>query len=157
MGYTLSRILNWRRSVNQDLEQAKRLLKERSLAFAIVKEGEVIGTSAGKGVVDLMTLVDSKGPVLAGASLADKLVGKAVAAMVCCTGIKAVYTPVLSQAAQKMLQTCGVPLEYDELVPIILSRDGKVRGPLEQLLLEIHDPAKAVTALRDFLKNHSMG
>ena len=143
--------------VNQDVEQAKRLLKERSLAFAVVKDGEMIGASVGKGVIDLLALVDSRGPALAGASLADTLVGKAVAAMVCYTGIKAVYTPVLSRPAQKMLQTCGVPLEYDELVPMILSRDGKVRGPLEQLLLEIHDPARAMLTLRDFLRTHPMG
>lgn len=142
--------------MNQDLEQAKKLLKERSLAFAVVKDGEVIGTSVGKGVVDLLALVDNHSPALAGASLADKLVGKAVAAMVCHTGIKAVYTPVLSRPALEMLQRRGVSLEYDDQVPMILSRDGKVRGPLEQLLLEIHDPAKAVETLRDFLEARSM-
>lgn len=143
--------------MNQDLEQAKRLLKELSLAFAVVKDGDVIGTSVGRGVVDLLALVDGRGPALAGASLADKLVGKAVAAMVCHTGIRAVYTPVLSLPAREMLQRHNVPLEYDELVPMILSRDGKVRGPLEQLLLEIHDPAEVVDALREFLESHSMG
>jgi len=143
--------------VNQDLEQAKKLLKERSLAFAVVKDGEVIGTSVGKGVVDLLALMDSQGPALARASLADKLVGKAVAAMVCHTGIGAVYTPVLSRPALEMLQRHSVPLEYDELVPMVLSRDGQVRGPLEQLLLEIHDPTKAVAALCDFFEARSIG
>jgi len=119
--------------VDRDLEQAKQLLKERSLAFAVVKEGEVIGTSVGKGVVDLLALVDSRGAALAGASLADKLVGKAVAAMV-----------------------CGVPLEYDELVSMVLSRDRKTRGPLEQLLVGIQDPDAAVDALRDFISRQTM-
>jgi hypothetical protein len=144
-------------SMNQDLEQAKKLLKERSLAFAVVKDGEVIGSSVGRGVVDLLALVDSPGYALTGASLADKLVGKAVAAMVCYTGIGAVYTPLLSRPALEMLQRHAVALECDELVTMVLSRDGKVRGPLEQLLLEIHDPAKAVAALRDFFKARSIG
>ena len=142
--------------MDRDLEQAKQLLKERSLAFAVVKEGEVIGTSVGKGVVDLLALVDSRGAALAGASLADKLVGKAVAAMVCHCGIKSVYTPVLSCPALQMLQHYGVPLEYDELVSMVLSRDRKMRGPLEQLLLGIQDPDAAVDALRDFISRQTM-
>jgi hypothetical protein len=142
--------------LNKDLEQAKRLLRERSLAFAVVKDGEIIGISVAKGVVDLLALVDGEGASLAGASLADKLIGKAVAAMVCYTGIKAVYTPVMSRPALEMLQRYDVPREYDELVTMILSRDGKIRGPLEQLLLETGDPAEAVDALRDFLRDRSM-
>jgi hypothetical protein len=138
--------------VNQDLEQAKKLLRERSLAFAVVKDERIVGISVEKGVIDLLALMDSQGAALAGASLADKLVGKAVAAMVCQAGIRAVYTPVLSHPALEMLRRYDVPLEYDELVPMILSRDGKVRGPLEQLLLDIHNPAQAIVALRDFFK-----
>ena len=107
-------------------------------------------------MVDLLALLDSHGAALVGASLADKLVGKAVAAMVCLTGIRAVYTPLLSRPALEMLRRYDVPLEYDELVPMILSNDGQVRGPLEQLLLDIHDPAEAVVALREFLKARFM-
>lgn len=138
--------------MNQDLEQAKKLLRERSLAFAVVKDEKIVGISLEKGVIDLLALMDSQGAALAGASLADKLVGKAVAAMVCQAGIRAVYTPLLSHPALEMLQRYQVPLEYDELVPMILSRDGKVRGPLEQLLLDVHNPAQAIVALRDFFK-----
>ena len=156
MGILWFALLDGRMLLNKDLEQAKQLLVEQSLAFAVVKDGEVIGTGVAKGVIDLLALVDSRGAALAGASLADKLIGKAVAAVVCHTGIKAVYTPVMSRPALEMLQQHDVPLEYDELVTMILSRDGKMRGPLEQLLLETHDPAKAVVALRDFLKARGM-
>jgi hypothetical protein len=138
--------------VNRDLEQAKKLLRERSLAFAVVKDERIVGISLEKGVTDLLALMDRQGAALAGASLADKLVGKAVAAMVCQAGIRAVYTPLLSRPALEMLQRYQVPLEYDELVPMILSHDGKVRGPLEQLLLDVHNPAQAIVALRDFFK-----
>jgi hypothetical protein len=138
--------------VNRDLEQAKKLLRERSLAFAVVKDERIVGISLEKGVTDLLALMDRQGAALAGASLADKLVGKAVAAMVCQAGIRAVYTPLLSHSALEMLQRYQVPLEYDDLVPMILSHDGKVRGPLEQLLLDVHNPAQAIVALRDFFK-----
>lgn len=156
MGILWFALADGRRLLNKDLEQAKQLLMEQSLAFAVVKGGEVVGTSVAKGVIDLLALVDSRGAALAGASLADKLIGKAVAAMVCYTGIKAVYTPVMSRPALEMLQQHDVPLEYDELVTMILSRDGKMRGPLEQLLFETHDPAEAVAVLRDFLKARGM-
>jgi hypothetical protein len=63
---------------------------------------------------------------------------------------------VLSRPALEMLQSHDVPLEYDELVPMILSRHGKVRGPLEQLLLEVHDPIKAMAILRDFFRTRAM-
>jgi len=142
--------------VNRDLELAKRLLKERALAFVVAQDGQVIRTSVGKGVVDLLALIDAAGPALAGASLADKLVGKAVAAMVCHVGMRAVYTPVMSQPALDMLQAWGVSLEYDELVPMILTRDGKMRGPLEQLLLRVSDPTLAVAAVREFLQRQGM-
>ena len=62
-----------------DLSQARQLLDSAKLAFVLVKDGQVIASGDDYGVRELLAAVDRLGPLARGASLADKIVGKAVA------------------------------------------------------------------------------
>lgn len=139
-------------SLKEDLEKAKQLLHAENLSLVLVKDGQVLGKSEREGVFDLLTLVKELGPRTRASALADKVVGKAVAAVVRYAGISAIYAPLMSQAAKTALTEGNVYLEYESLVPFILNKECTGLCPMERLTLELDDPAEAVAALWAFVK-----
>ncbi len=77
--------------------------------IVVVRDGKVIATGEDYGVRELLATVDRIGPEVGGASLADKVVGKAVALIVVYSGIRAVDTRVASEPAVRLLNLQGIP------------------------------------------------
>ena len=134
-----------------DLQVARRKLNTDSLAFVIVKDGVVLRFGTREGVGELIQAVDALGDAACGAALADKIAGKAVAMIARAARIRAVYSPLASQAAHDALAIDQIALEYDRLVPLILNKRNDGPCPMERLTLPIDDPRQAVNALRDFV------
>ncbi len=134
-----------------DLELAKQKLHDDALAFAIVKDGAVLRTGTRDGIGELIESVDALGPLADGASLADKIVGKAVAMVVRSAHLQAVYSPLASIAARDALAKDHILLECDRLVPLILNKRNDGPCPMERLTMPIAVPDEAVSALRAWL------
>ncbi|MDI1249996.1 MAG: DUF1893 domain-containing protein [Lacunisphaera sp.] len=134
-----------------DLSHARRHLESENLAFVIVRDNLVLAQGAHDGVGELLAAIDKLGGQTSGASLADRVVGKAVALIVLGAGIVAVYTPLASEAAAEVFRSNGVFWQARTIVPQILNRRGNGPCPLEQLTHPLHDPAVAVVKLREFI------
>ena len=135
-----------------DLELAQQTFRASPLAFVLVKNGAVLRTGTRDGIGELIQAVDALGDAAHGASLADKVVGKAVAMVARYADLKAVYSPLASQAALDALTIDHISLEYDRLVPLILNKRNDGPCPMEKLTQSIQDPRQAVTALREFAR-----
>lgn len=135
-----------------DLELAKERLRADSLAFVIAKNGAILRTGTRAGIGELLEATDALGDTAHGASLADKIVGKAVAMVARAAQIRAVYAPLASQSALDTLAADHITLEYDRLVPLILNKRNDGPCPMERLLLLVDDPREAVFALRMFIR-----
>jgi len=135
-----------------DLQLAKQKLQSDSLAFVIVKDGAIVQTGTRDGIGELIDALDALGAQARGASLADKIVGKAVAQVALAVRLRAVYSPLMSQAACDALARDRIAVEYDRLVPLILNKRNDDPCPLERLTLPLDDPDAAVAALREFLR-----
>lgn len=135
-----------------DLDLAKQKLAADSSAFVLVKDGAVLRTGTRAGIGELLSAMDELGDAAAGASLADKIVGKAVAMVARLAKLRAVYTPLASQAARDALAVESIPFEYSRLVPLILNQKNDGPCPMERLTLPYDDPRLAVAALRDFVQ-----
>jgi hypothetical protein len=140
--------------MNADLELAKTILREQGKVLALVKDRHVLGTGERPGVADLMSLASQLGTQAQGAALADRVVGKAAAMVARSMGVSAIYARLASEAAR---QACGqdIPLEYEQIVPLILNRQSNGPCPLEKLVMTIDDPHDAVAALKSFLASRS--
>jgi hypothetical protein len=134
-----------------DLTQARQLLETENLAFVLVKGGKVLATGDDYGVRELLASVDRLGPLARGASLADKIVGKAVALIVVHAGIRAVDTRVASESAVKLLKSHGVPLHTATIVPQILNRRGDGPCPMEKATTPFEDAGLGIAKLREFI------
>jgi hypothetical protein len=141
----------------QDLTIAKkRLSEEESLTLTMAKNGEIIFETYSHGISGFLEAVEKLGDMLNGASVADKVVGKAIALLCVYAKVKVVYAATLSKGAKAFFEKHGVYHEWDELVENIL--DYKKAGicPFEKLATEISNPNEAykrLKALQNSLKH----
>ena len=66
-----------------------------------------------------------------GASIADKVIGKAAAALIVLGGIGTVYADVISTPALTLLRNAGINVSFRTEVPFIENRDKNGWCPLE--------------------------
>lgn len=132
----------------KDIEVAKNFLHNENLSLCIVKDGEVLLKSSAKGISAFLNAIDKFGAKLADASVADRIVGKALALLFIYVGIKAVYAQTLSLKAKMMLEKFGVTFEAAELVDMITGPEGEA-CPFEMAVAEISDPREAYVKIRE--------
>jgi hypothetical protein len=140
-----------------DLKIAKEYLTSEDKTLVLAKDGRVIASSSGSGIADLVGFVETLGEELAGASIADKIVGKAVALLTKYAGIVAVYAGVMSESAKAAFEGTGIDYSYEKLVPTILNRAGDGLCPMERLSLAYDDPTEGTMALKAMVSKMKSG
>lgn len=141
--------------MKEDLEIAKRRLREGNLTLSIVKSSKVIFESKAHGIFSFLEAVERFGEELKGASVADKVVGKAIALLCIYAEVKAVYAETLSRKAKPVFEKYKVHFEFGNLVEKILDVSKKTMCPFERTALKIDKPEEAYRkfkALNDALK-----
>jgi iron complex outermembrane receptor protein len=133
-----------------NLEYARQIFHSGDYAFVLVKDMQVLASGAGDGIGELLEAIVQHGEAARGATLADKIVGKAVAMVAVYSGLAEVYTPLASEPALWMLQEHGIALAAEHLAPLIRNKRNDGPCPMEQLTLPLSDPAEAFAALREF-------
>ncbi len=113
-----------------DLENAKIALHGHTIALC---KGDKILTSDKKGVTPMIEFIDS-GINLKGYSVADLIVGKAVAMLYVKVGIVAVYAKTISKSAIQVLKNNNITFCYDILTDKIINRKGDDICPMEKVV-----------------------
>lgn len=98
----------------------------------VIVQGNDAQTFHKKGVKDLYELVCHNPAFLKEAYIADKVVGKAAAALMILGGIKEVYTDTISLSALTLLRREHIPVEFECIVPYIQNPDKTGWCPLEE-------------------------
>ena len=101
-----------------------------------------------RGVNDLLDLLENQPERLKGAVVADKMIGKAAAALIISGGVKAVYTNLICTPARLLLEQAGIPVYAEEEVPQILNRDRSGQCPIDSRLNEAQTAEECVAILR---------
>lgn len=118
-----------------DLIAAKDNLAGHTLCLS--KDGVLI-LDDKRGITPLLELIAS-GNDVSGYSAADKVVGKAAAALFIKCGIKQLYAAVLSKGGAKLLESHGVEYVYDTLTDAIINRAGTDACPMEKAVRDIEE------------------
>lgn len=119
--------------------------------FVLVKDGHVVATGTRTGVGELLDVITQFPDAVRGASLADKIVGKAVAMIAVYAGIAEIYTPLGSETAAAVLNKFKIPFRAERMVPLIQNKRNDGTCPMERLTLPISEPEIAVAALKTFV------
>lgn len=132
----------------QDLEIAKQRLKENNLALSIVKDGMITFENSSHGIAGFLKAIEECRDKLEGASVADRVTGKAIALLCVYSKVQAVYGVTMSRKAKMLLEEYKVYHESDELVENILNIIGTDTCPFEKLADEISNPKDSYRKLK---------
>lgn len=138
--------------VEQDLQQAKELLGGGAAVVA-VHRGKLLAAEPGSRLLPLLRLVQKAGPRLLGASVADRVVGRAAALILLRCGVAGVFGEVMSEGASQLLAGRSVPHSWGTLVPFIATPAGSL-CPMEAIVQDTSDPEAASLLLHTALARY---
>ncbi len=113
----------------------------------VIGNGQLYGFS-GSGVRDLLEIYTNRRPMLKGALVADKVVGKAAASILAVGGVSEVYAGVISRPALRMLKSSRIAATYGSVVPAIKNSVGNGICPMEKACRNAKTPEECIDILR---------
>ncbi len=132
-------------------ELIKRLHQEN--CSCVISNHGTIRSFHLRGVADLYDLLCNEPDFLQGASIADKVVGKAAAALMILGGVESLHADIISDLALDLLRQKNMKVEYDLSVPHIINRTQTDWCPMEKLCLSEASPESIRVIIRDFLES----
>lgn len=130
------------------LAEAKRVIKENKAGVVAYRDGVFTAHAAGRGIGPLLGLYDDELAALQGATVVDKIVGRAAAAICVAAGVKAVHGLLMSEGAMQFLKAHQVACLADETTPQIRNRENTGICPMEEAVLALDEPLKMIAAIR---------
>ncbi len=138
-----------------DLELAKTQLYTKNLTLSIVKNGQILLETNSHRISGFIGAIEKFNGELKGASVADRVAGKAVALLCVYSGISRVYAEVLSEKAKAVFEGNGVEYEWKKLVDNVLDVNRAGVCPFETLAADISDPKDSYPKFKALLKQMS--
>lgn len=117
----------------------------------VILNGTELRVFRGRGVVDLHRLLKEDMVFLGGSFVADKVVGKAAAALMILGGVKEVFADVISSPALMFLRKGGIKARYALEVPHIVNRMRTDLCPLEKRCADAQTPEACLPIIEDFI------
>ncbi len=133
-----------------DLNIAKQEFIEGDWSLVIVKDGCVLQRLKEHRLVPLLRALHAVEANAQGCSVADKVIGRAAAMLLISYGARAIYTPLMSEEAKRLLETASIDVIAEELVPHILDNTGQDLCPMEKLVADIQQPTLGLKRLLQF-------
>lgn len=112
-----------------------------------------IFTFTGAGVSDLYDMVTNEPCFLKEAAIADKVVGKAAAALMILGKVERVYAEIISLPALVMLRHARIETEFGQVVVGIRNHDDTDWCPLEKMCYPKESPEEILQQVEEFRKN----
>lgn len=118
----------------------------------VIRHGHEVRTFCRRGVIDLYELYETEPEFLAGACVADKVIGKGAAALLALGRVACVHADVASASAVDLLHRAGIKIDCNQQVPHIINRQGTGKCPLETACMDADTPEEAYPLIRDFVQ-----
>ena len=135
-----------------DLKIARNILQTKELSLVIVKNGYVIFKTKETGIKGFLEAIEKSGNSLKESSIADKVVGKAIALLCVYAKVSEVYAKILSKDAMSLLKKYNINHEWSTIVEEILDFKKKQTCPFEIKAKKIIDPKTTYIELKSLLK-----
>ena len=123
-------------------------LNQQGLSLLIYND-TTLTTHDNRGVRDLLHLVATQPERLQGAIVADKIIGKAAAALMATGGVVEVHTNIICTPARELLEREGIRVYATQEVPQILNRDKSHMCPIDSQLEGIESIEECVQILQN--------
>lgn len=134
------------------VEKAKTLLKEENATLVAVN-GDELYISHSRGVAPILDKIDENPEFFSGASVADKVIGKAAAILLAKYGVAEIHAAVVSEKALDYIRNKETKITYDTAVDYIINRDKTDMCPMEKSVLDTDDEDVAEALIRRTRQN----
>jgi len=124
------------------------MLNKQGLSLLVYND-RVLTTHQNRGVADLLQLISEHPERLKGAVVADKIIGKAAAAIMATGGVKEVHTNIICTPARELFEKEGILVFATEEVAMILNRDKSSMCPIDTRLEGIESIEECVQILQN--------
>jgi hypothetical protein len=136
-----------------DLEIAKNRLQSKDVTLVIVKNGEMLFETEEHKIKGFLEAIEKLGKAIEGSSIADRVVGKAIALLCVYSKVYSVYAAVLSKEAKRILEKYQISHEWSIIVEEILNLEKNRACPFEMKARNMSDPKKTYFELKRLLNN----
>ena len=116
----------------------------------VIRKGDTVRIFRSRGFADLFRLLKTERDFLQGAFVADKVVGKAAAALMTLGGVQGVFADVISAPAREMLERAGIGVEYTVEVPHIMNRTQSDWCPVEKMCRDCRTAGECLPLIAEF-------
>jgi iron complex outermembrane receptor protein/vitamin B12 transporter len=137
-----------------ELFEIIRILNEGNYSCVICNRNET-RTFSKQSVIDLFNLYREEPSFMEGAFVADKVVGRAAAALMALGGVRYVYASVISAPAIILFLDSGIEFECNEKVPFIENIDQTGWCPLEAACYGVTTPEEIYPVIKSFILKQS--
>lgn len=137
-------------TIDKCSRRAVEYLREKECSCVICK-GDRLFSFFGRGVSDLLKVLETEPAILKGAFVADKVVGKAAAALMIAGGVAGIHAVIISRPALDLLNRYNVKVVFETLSEHIINRSGTDWCPLERLCFGSDDAAECVSIIKGFV------
>ncbi|MBN1480766.1 DUF1893 domain-containing protein [candidate division KSB1 bacterium] len=127
-------------------------LKQNNLSIHIEKEGKTIFESHDPMLKPLFVCLLEKRDELVGATVVDKIVGRAAALLMTLGRVKEVFTPLASETAKHVLDAAEISLQAENIIPYIINRDNTGMCPMEKMANECETAEEFFAKLKGMIE-----
>lgn len=138
----------WPMHADSAFSEALTLVGNGSFDCVAIKDGAIIQRMSGNGVKPLLWLLDEKPEDFKGATIVDKVIGRAAGAICVAGGASKVFGVTVSEEAKAFLAANNVECEAARIVPKIMNRDRSDLCPLEKSCEGTDEPAEMLARIR---------
>ena len=139
-------------TMTTDQEEQKLIDRLRAeKCSCIIRKGNEVRVFRGRGVMDLYRLLKEDPEFLNGAFAADKVVGKAAAALMILGGVKKTFAGVISRPARTLFDENRIEVDFTTEVPLIINRTQTDWCPLEKRCMNAISAEECLPIIENFM------
>lgn len=131
---------------------AKYILYNENLNFVLVSQKGTIKSSA-RGIKPIYDNYLENKEYFFDSSVADRVIGKAAAILLVSSGVKEIYTDLISQSALDYFEERKIKVSYAEKTDTILNREKNDLCPMEKLSMDNPTSEELMKRVGDFFAN----
>ena len=113
------------------LEEVKEILHQKNASLVVAYENGEIKEYYQDRIKDIKDILKENKNALKGAIIADKVIGKVAGSILAVSGVKEIYTDVISEYAIPVLEEHHIKYEYREKVQYIVNQTKNGMCPME--------------------------
>lgn len=117
----------------------------------VIENREEMYLFYNRGIKDLYAIYSATPELLQGAKVADKVVGRAAAALMILGGVKALYADTISDLALETLRGSGISVSFGTTTPHIINRTKTDLCPMERATKDLDNLGEILTAIESFV------